>query len=296
MKRKVILDCDNTMGLRHKEVDDGLVILYLLGCPDIELLGVTTTFGNGPLAQVYPQTVAFLRGIGRPDIPVLRGEAQRGEAPTEAAVFLRDMAARYPGEIDLLAIGPLGNVRAAQELDAGFLGNLRQVACMGGYLGPLRLGYRDVHELNLSADPEASYLLFNGPCPVALFNAQTCLQARFGWSDLRRLRGWSRGMRAAVRNWLAIVTIFTGWPWFYLWDLLPAVYLTHPDLFERRDVAVVSTVEELASGHLALGEGSTALNMPPRITDLTRFHAVLDAAWHQAPASSFDPRVRPTRK
>ncbi|TFG49619.1 MAG: nucleoside hydrolase, partial [Anaerolineales bacterium] len=53
---KVIFDCDNTMGLKTKEVDDGLTLYYLLGRPDIDLLGITTTFGNGTIDQVYQQT------------------------------------------------------------------------------------------------------------------------------------------------------------------------------------------------------------------------------------------------
>ena len=42
MSQRVILDCDNTMGQPYKEVDDGLTLLYLLGRPDIDLLGITT--------------------------------------------------------------------------------------------------------------------------------------------------------------------------------------------------------------------------------------------------------------
>ena len=47
MTERVIFDCDNTMGQPYREVDDGLTLLYLLGRSDVELLGITTTFGNG---------------------------------------------------------------------------------------------------------------------------------------------------------------------------------------------------------------------------------------------------------
>ena len=44
--KKIILDCDNTMGVIDCDVDDGLALLYLLGCPDVNLLGITCTYGN----------------------------------------------------------------------------------------------------------------------------------------------------------------------------------------------------------------------------------------------------------
>ena len=67
------MDCDNTMGLPFHEVDDGLALLYLLGIPEVELIGVTTTFGNGSGKQVYRQTCKLVADL-KLDIPVLRGE------------------------------------------------------------------------------------------------------------------------------------------------------------------------------------------------------------------------------
>ena len=149
--KMVIFDCDNTMGLRTKEIDDGLTLYYLLGRPDIDLMGITTTFGNGTIDQVYQQPADLANDLNLVDLPVLMGAGERGEGPTEAAEYLSEIAADYPGEINLLATGPLGNLRAAQELDKNFFSNLKSIACMGGYLGPVRLGRRDVKELNLSA-------------------------------------------------------------------------------------------------------------------------------------------------
>ncbi len=67
---KVIFYNDNTMGLRTKEIDDGLILNYLLGRPDIELAGLTTTIGNGTIDQVYSQTRKLVADLNRQDIPV----------------------------------------------------------------------------------------------------------------------------------------------------------------------------------------------------------------------------------
>ena len=289
---QVLYDCDNTMGLPRKEIDDGLALLYLLGRPDVTLLGVTTTFGNGTAQEAYAQTERMLRALGRADIPLFRGADRRGAPPTAAAHFLAAAAAAHPGQVTLLATGPLGNLHAAARVDPGFWGHLKQVACMGGYLRPLRIGYRNVAELNLSADPQASFAVLNAPlhpalgiaCPVTLMNAQVCLQAPFGWPDLRQLRGWDRRTRRVVRNWLLAFGLYCGVPRFYLWDLLPAVYISHPGLFDQNPVWVHPTVADLEKGRLVLArEGPGArVNMPTRILDRERFRAALFAAWAQA--------------
>ena len=228
---KVIFDNDNTMGLRTKEIDDGLTLYYLLGRKDIDLVGITTTFGNGTIDQVYPQTQKLLADLNRRDIPLLKGTEKRGERETEAARFLAEKAAAFPGEITILATGPLGNLLGAQELDPGFFSNLKGIACMGGYLRPIKVGRRDVNELNLSADPDASFEVLNASCPVTLMNAQICLQAPFPWRDYRKLNFWSRKTSRLVRDWLVLHAVFCGIRNFYLWDLLPAVYITHPKSF-----------------------------------------------------------------
>jgi len=281
MKKRVIFDCDNTMGKPYWEVDDGLTLLYLLGRSDIELLGVTTTFGNGPIDEVYTLTEQLLRDIGREDIPLFKGEGMRGQPPTEAARFLAETAAAHPGEITLLATGPLGNLRAAAELDSAFFRNLKQIACMGGYLHPLRLGWRSVAELNLSCDPEAAFAVLNADCPVTLMNAHTCLQAPFHWLDLRRIRHWSPKARRIIRNWLLAMTLRCGVPKFYLWDLLPAVYISYSELFDANPVWIRSTVHDLETGTIVLadeGEG-THINMPTRILNRQRFREILFDAW-----------------
>ncbi|MFN2286195.1 MAG: nucleoside hydrolase [Anaerolineae bacterium] len=290
---KVIFDCDNTMGIPRKEVDDGLTLLYLLGRSDIEVVGVTTTFGNGSADAAYTQTRRLLYDVGRADIPVYRGADRCGAPPTPAAQFLAETVAAHPGEIALLATGPLGNLRAAAELDPEFIGNVQHIACMGGYLHALRIGYRTFPELNLSGDPEGAWLVLNAPshgCSVTLMNAHVCLQAPFRWRDLRSVRHWGSPVRKILRTWLvAFGWLYCGVPEFYLWDLLPAVYLSYPALFEENLVRMQSTVEDLESGTLKpveVTEGP-AVNMPARILDPKRFKAILMEAWARVSFESY---------
>lgn len=278
---KLIFDCDNTLGIWNKDIDDGLVLLYLLGREDVDLLGVTTTFGNSTIEDVDRRTRDLAAKLGQDQLPVARGAGCRGQCGMPAANLLVETADQYPGELVILATGPLGNLRAAHEIDNDFFDKVKQIACMGGYLEPVRMGRRDVRELNLSADPEASHLVLNAPCPVALLSAQICLQAPFFWRDFPRLRFWSPGFRWNIVRWLTLHAVFTGLNHFYLWDLVPAVYLTCPEIFSGPTVRMKSTVQDLENGDLIPESGlpGNQIYLPDQILDYGKFMQYLIDAW-----------------
>ena len=83
MKQKVILDFDNTMGVRKSDVDDGLTFAYLYAHDDIDLLGVTCTFANNAQHVVYANTVQMWEDLGITDVPSTRaGASPRATIPT----------------------------------------------------------------------------------------------------------------------------------------------------------------------------------------------------------------------
>ncbi len=277
---KIILDFDNTMGLPKHEIDDGLTLLYLLGQTDIEILGITTTFGNSSLSDVMTATQELL-DFTRAEIPVYEGEAERGQGTTAAASFLADIVAAHPGEVTVLAIGPLGNLAAAAKLDPNFFSNCKEIVCMGGMLEPMRLGWREINELNLSADPEASWaVLHNTGCPVTLMNAHVCLQATFGYFDMLRVGYIPVNLRRTIFNWLFTFGTYFGVFKFYLWDMLPAVYLSYPELFTCQKFSFQSSLVDLVTGKLVVKEDECgALNMPGAILEAKKFKQILFAGW-----------------
>ena len=70
---KVILDCDNTMGVRKSDVDDGLTFAYLYAHPDVEVQGITCTFANNNEHVVYYNTLQMMEDLEITDVPVLKG-------------------------------------------------------------------------------------------------------------------------------------------------------------------------------------------------------------------------------
>ena len=269
------------MGIPLKEVDDGLTLLYLLGNPQFDLLGITTTFGNGTIEQVYNQTQKLVREI-KVAIPVYKGNSQTHTSEsTPAAQFLNEAVNNHPGEITLLATGPLGNVHAASMNDPNFYGKLKEIVVMGGYLEPMKLGYRNLAELNFSANPQAAHSVLHAPCPVTVFSGQVCLDAPFGLRDILKIDYWQPKFKLVLIQWLIAFGLFTGKFVFYLWDLLPAVYLSMPNLFSFKECRVGSSFKDLQSGMLIEGHSpkDPVIELATGIKDKQAFYDHLDRVW-----------------
>ena len=155
--QKIIIDTD--IG---DDVDDAFAVALALRSPELDILGITTTFGD---TETRAKLVDRLLGeAGRQDIPVAVGEptpasnhfTQRRYAEgghfarawhPKAVDFILEQIRRYPGEITLIAIGPLMNVGAAIDKDAETFRKLRRVVLMGGsiYRGYGDMGYFPPH-------------------------------------------------------------------------------------------------------------------------------------------------------
>jgi len=273
----IVLDCDNTFGLPFKDVDDGLALSCLLGATEVELLGITTTFGNGNIGQVESQTKCMLRVFGRTDIPVYRGASSAHSEGTGAARYLVKLAAARPGEITLVATGPLTNLKNAERLSPGFLGNLKRIICMGGHRSPLWFGLRRLQEINFSGDPEAAQTVLNAPCPVILVDADICPQVMFSRTEVEILcaiKGLPASFKRTIRSWWLVWIASSFTHGFCPWDLVAAVYLLRPDLFLGHSVKHRCNTDDLAHGKLQLTAGDK-FNRLTLLTHITEPDAVV---------------------
>ena len=236
MARPIIVDCDNALGVPLCDVDDGLALLFLLAQSTLHVLGVTTTYGNAPLSAVTRATRRLLDQVGGSAPSLLPGAPRLGGGTTAAARFLVDATAARPGEVTIVAIGPLSNLTAAADLDDGFFGRCAEVVCIGGTLGPARLGHWRLREVNFEADAVAARrVLSTRDCRVTVIPATSCLALTLGRSDLPAL---PPAIRGAVRRWLTCCRVWRGLRQAVLWDLLPALWATRPELLLATDAMV----------------------------------------------------------
>ncbi len=277
---KVIVDCDNTYGVSKMPIDDGQTIIYLLGRPDIEIIGITTTFGNSVIDDVYPATIELMKKLGRSDIPVLRGAADYDSGETEASKFLGRKAVENKGEINLIAIGTLANLKTAVDTDPDFFKNLCQITTMGGYFHRLPYkGWCDVKEVNFAGDGGAAYRVFRAECPVTIMSAHICFAVPFGVSELAPVADWNLEHYFIMLDLLLESSEFLEDAQDYLWDLLPAVYLSYPDLFPDRKLRITSSPEEIETGILSTGDGGAEVNVPEYILDVEECCTIIYDAW-----------------
>ena len=281
---RIIYDCDNTMGIKERDVDDGLTLLYLLGREDVELHGITTTYGNSTIDAVYENTINMMKELGRKDIPVLKGGSSPHDRQSEAASFLCEKTSLYPGDITILATGSLTNLLGAYELDRDFFRKVKEIILMGGVTEPLIINGKLLSELNFSCDAEASYKVLNSGAKLTVITGHLCLQALFGEEEYRRLTENNdlnifRYINAKTCHWFSFIKELFGIQGFYNWDIVAAVYLTNPGLFDENTVKLSSTVEDLKSGLLKLSGSSCNINMPTTIKDKEGFNETVFSSW-----------------
>jgi inosine-uridine nucleoside N-ribohydrolase len=178
---KIIIDTD--IG---DDVDDAFAVGLALASPEVEILGVTTAWGDTRLrARMVDRLLAE---AGNAAIPVAEGIATQSKTPFSqarwaqggaaakahpAAVdFLLGQILQNPGEITLVAIGPLTNVGAAIDRDPATFRKVKRVVLMGG---SIRKGYGDLGyapdrgpepEYNIYSDVPAAQKLFSSGVPI----------------------------------------------------------------------------------------------------------------------------------
>jgi inosine-uridine nucleoside N-ribohydrolase len=162
------------------DIDDAVALAYLLSQPQCDLLGITTATGE-PQKRAEMAS-AMCRHVGRADIPVHAGcpeamlirmrqdrapqaEAlgerprQTGFAPGTAVEFLRNTIRRHPGEVTLLAVGPMTNVGLLFALDPEIPALLKQLVLMCGRFFEQMGG-----EWNAIGDPHATAIVYGQGC------------------------------------------------------------------------------------------------------------------------------------
>ena len=287
-KRKIplIFDCDNTMGVPGCDVDDGLTLLYLLGLPEVELLGITCSYGNNTQETVYQNTLRLLKDWGREDIPVFRGADSGADRRSAAAEFLAQMSRRYEGELRVIATGAMTNLLGAEEMDNGFFSRVKEFSLMGGITEPLFVGGRPMAELNLSCDPEASLQVLRQGRRVQIATAQNSLRSYYPKEEcLRSLRERNSALGAYLERhisyWFDVYEEQWNLSGFVNWDVMAAVQLLHPEFITPVETEITPTEESLQKGML-YGDGEGVAVLLPVIEAQEPYFRHIEQTWFSA--------------
>ena len=248
-----LLDCDPG----H---DDAIALLVALASPELELLGVTTTYGNQTLEKTTANALRILELVERTDVAVATGadrplkrevlvaEHVHGESgldgPSlpEAATVLTDddavsftaariRASREP--VTIVAIGPLTNV--ARYIAAHGTDGIARIVLMGGAIA--EGNYTPAAEFNIWCDPEAAAAVFASGLDVTIIGLDVTHQALLGRDVEERLRAAGR-----VGSFVADLNVYFtryhretyGWDGAPIHDAVAVAHVIRPGLVETR--------------------------------------------------------------
>jgi purine nucleosidase len=277
---RIILDTDLAMGAPGSDIDDGFALALAHADADIQLEMITTVNGNTDVESATVLSLELVHRLGIENVPVIKGAAaplahpeRRRGAPPEvlsqygvgmeptpgyAPAAIADLVMRNPGEITVVAIGPLTNIAAAIALEPRLPGAVKEFVMMGGvFLGTM--AHRDMPgEFNVWVDPEAAAAVLRCGAPQRWVGLDVTLQVRLTREHAARLSAaegsFSQLAGTATEAWIDHIHARNpGNPLdadsCAMHDPLAVAALTRPDLLTWADAAVdVVTGDGIARG------------------------------------------------
>ncbi len=266
---RVILDCDPGNGVPGADIDDGLALALALRSPEIELVAVTVVAGNVPVDRGVECALEILDTASAAGIPVHRGAAkplvqdpsgwrarlderrhdpvaqelwrevhpvgsQVVAHPTPAAQALVEHVNERPGEVTVVAVGPLTNVATAMLLDPEWAGKVHRLIVMAGAFDLPNV----LQELNASYDPEAAHLVLTSNAPLLVVPLDVTMKTFLRLEDVDRLDEAGTPLATylgrTVRPWVAWLAERFGRPGCALHDPLALAALIDPGVVTAR--------------------------------------------------------------
>jgi inosine-uridine nucleoside N-ribohydrolase len=290
---KIIIDTD-------PGIDDAQAIAFAIAHPEIDLIGLTTVFGNAQVALTTRNALKILEIFGQPHIPVAAGASQPLQQPRfpepdfvhgsdgignlhlsppsstatseSAAEFLVQQANSTPGEITVVAIGPLTNLALALELDPELPSKLKQLVIMGGTVDEPG-NVTPLAEANFINDPHAADRVLAHDWPCVIIGLDVTLKTLLTDDHLGQLRDQGTEMGQFLwdssRFYIDFYTsrfkrteLAPTVPCCAMHDASAVVYVVNPDAYEL--VAGPARVIEdgVATGQLAIDRRSEPYVLP----------------------------------
>ncbi|MGI8644060.1 MAG: nucleoside hydrolase [Thermomicrobiales bacterium] len=267
MPTRLILDTDN-----GTDVDDCLALAVILGSPELQLEGVTCVYGDVALrARMVLKLLKLAECAG---VPVMTGASEtllglrqifwpghEGQglldtddyalepAPEHAVDYLVRTVMENPGEMHLLAVGPLTNVALTFRREPAMVKHLAHLTIMGGAIrGPKSLHLR-VAEHNFLCDPEAAHVVLSAGAPTTLVPLDVTTRVEIRREDIARIQAGGSAFHDAVADQVERYPRFAETGATYLHDPLAAAIIVQPGLVEFTHALIdIETEGRLTAG------------------------------------------------
>ncbi|XVF76236.1 hypothetical protein PTKIN_Ptkin13bG0250000 [Pterospermum kingtungense] len=278
-RNKLIIDTD-------PGIDDSMAILMAFQNPELEILGLTTVFGNVTTEDATHNALLMCEIAGCPGIPVAEGSSEplKGGRPRvadfvhgsdglgniflpppkakksdkTACEFLVEMVSEYPGEVSVLALGPLTNLALAIKRDSSFASKVKNIVVLGGSFFALG-NVNPAAEANIYGDPEAADVVFTSGANIVVVGINITTQVKMTDDDLLELKQ-SKGKYAQLLS--DMIKFYRDWHvksdgvyGIFLHDPVSFVALVRPDLFTYKKGVVRVETQGICIGHTLMDQG-----------------------------------------
>ncbi len=254
--------------------------MLALACPELEIIGLTTIFGNVQVEQSTENALRLLDLAGRPDIPVAQGadrswadpyagakaavHGKDGQGNTfrppcslephkrPAADFIAEQVLQYPGEITLIALGPLTNMADALKLKAEIQEQIKGIIFMGG--NAFRPGNTSpAAEANIHSDPEAADYVMSLKCPITMVGLDVTEKTYLSARDIEELAAnpsaIGKQVFGAYQHYLEFYLNVNKMAGTWVHDSSVITYLLQPDLYDTVSHPIrVETANSISKG------------------------------------------------
>ena len=280
-KKKIILDTD-------PGVDDAMAIQLAMSAPELEIIGLTTVFGNVPIDLTTENALRLIDLGKRSDIPVVRGAdgplqgsfsggvpfvhgddgqgnlwAPRSSLqphPGTAHDFMIEQILKFPHELTLLTLGPLTNLALALRKQPQIAALVKEVVIMGG--NPFCPGNATpVAEANILCDPVAADEVLGAAWPMTMIGLDVTQQVLMRDAVLDEIAGipgeLNQHVAAAHRFYRNFFARANGIQGIFVHDSTALIGVIHPEYLQMQSFPIrVETAEVISRGKTwpALGD------------------------------------------
>lgn len=260
-------------------VDDTFAMAMLFEARDkVEVIGVSTIFGNVDVAQTTRNARILLEAVGKQNLPVARGANYPLVVPLDTSPFVHgknglgdmplpephmlesalrapqaiiDVILAHPHEITLLPIGPLTNIAMAYLIEPKIADLVKEVVIMGGAVRcPGNI--TPAAEANFFHDPHAAQIVMRAGWPVVLAGLDVCQYGMVPQTLLDKVckadKALSPYIAGALPFFQDFLKTFGVYDQVDFPDALAAAYLLAPDIFTVEDLPLFVEAEGSCMG------------------------------------------------
>lgn len=271
MTKKILIDCD-------PGIDDAVAICLALFDPRLEVVGLTSTAGNVDGHQATSNLMTLLDQLDPPKWPRIGSALISGQVPAAdarhihgedglgdvglvgaelhnqrpAEKVISDVLHEFPGEVTIVALGPLSNIARALQKDRELAPLIDQIIMIGGSVNCIG-NITAAAEFNMYCDPEAAQIVFASRTTKTLIPLDVTKRVTMNFDLVEQLPSATTRVGALMRK--IIPQLFRsyrhelGEEGIHLHDALGILYVVHPELFETKPMAGdVETTGRLTRG------------------------------------------------